>query len=840
MDGEGAGTREPMAITLPAMATTPPPPQSGDAASRPGTASAGQTDSPMTDTSTDGLGGDRAAAGSAPDGGGELDSATDEGTEDAGFSVDSSTGGPSVGSQFSKVLKSPFRWLFYASLASSLGDWIGLAAIVVLTKTLTAGDGGASRATLFSLSGVMIARILPTMLLGPIAGVFADRWDRRRLLIATDIGRAAVFLVLPFAEDVWALFLATIVIEVMATLFIPVRDAIIPTLVPRGQLVQANQLSLLASYGTLPLGGFAFAAVVVATGSAVGDAIGWDFVQARPESVAIWLNSLTFLASAWFISRIPGISGRGKLARNNEDRPGAWEEFVEGMRFLGSHPLVRALVFGVMTACMAAGTIIAIGVAFTQVLNAGDDGFGLLQGVVGTGLVVGILATSWLEPRIGRTRLFAPGVLVAGFGLVLTALMPRLDLAMVTSAIMGFGGGVAFLTGYTMLQESVSDDMRGRTFGAFNTGVRFALFVSLVVAPLIVGLIGTELQVDGVTAYAIGGVRITLLLAGMLALAGGAYSWWAIGKALSGAGIDTGAPRATTGLFIVFEGGDGAGKSTQIDLLRDALVDSGIDPVVTREPGGTRIGERIRTIVLDAETPELSDRTEAMLYAAARAQHVEEVIAPALAAHQVVIADRYVDSSVVYQGVARGLGPEEVRRLNRWGTDNIRPDLVVLLDVPADEGLRRTGASPDRLESAGLDFHRTVNEAFRRLAVMTPDIYLTVDATEDRARIHERIRAAVWERLRLSTLSDPPDEPLRPPDPPATPDDAAPSSPLPPAATDLGAPPTTAPDGPAPPGAGPPSRPPWPPDASPAAGTRTDSASPARPTRGHAGSQSSG
>ena len=801
--------------------------------------------SSMTESSTAGHDGGPSAGQPSPVGDGDEAGGTD--ATDGGDSGGVPSGSDGVGSQFSRVLKSPFRWLFYASLASSLGDWIGLAAIVVLTKTLTAGDGGASRATLFSLSGVMIARILPTMLLGPIAGVFADRWDRRRLLIATDIGRAMVFLVLPFAPDVWALFLATIVIEVMATLFIPVRDAIIPTLVPRGQLVQANQLSLLASYGTLPLGGFAFAAVVVGTGSVVGDATGWAFIQARPESVAIWLNSLTFLASAWFISRIPGISGRGKLKSPDEDRPGAWQEFVEGMNFLGSHPLVRSLMFGVMTACMAAGTIIAIGVAFTQVLNAGDDGFGTLQGVVGTGLVLGILATSWLEPRIGRTRLFAPGVLVAGVGLALTAVMPRLDLAMVTAAIMGFGGGVAFLTGYTMLQESVSDDMRGRTFGAFNTGVRFALFLSLVIAPLIVGLIGTEPQVNGVTAYTIGGVRITLLMAGMLAIMGGVYSWWSIGRALSGAGIDTGAPRATTGLFVVFEGGDGAGKSTQIELLRRALEASGIEPVVTREPGGTRIGERIRKIVLDPSTPELADRTEAMLYAAARAQHVEEVIAPALEEHRVVIADRYVDSSVVYQGVARGLGPEDVRRLNRWGTDNIRPDLVVLLDLPADEGLRRAGHEPDRLESAGLDFHRTVNEAFRRLAVMTPDIYITVDATDERTRIHERIRAAVWERLALATLPDPPDEPTDLPSPPRGSDASTPS--VPSAATDPGPRPSAPPPAPAASGrdashaAAPPSSPAAP--NAPAPSGPPTSEQPGQPgrasgARGHAGSTSNG
>ena len=685
-----------------------------------------------------------AAAAGPPDGGSESSS-------DSGPATDG-------GSPFTQVLKSPFRWLFYAAITSSLGDWIGLAAIIVLTKTLTAGDGGASRATLFSLSGVMIARVLPTMLLGPVAGVFADRWDRRRLLISADVGRALVFLAVPFAQDVWALFLATIIIEVMATLFIPVKDAIVPTLVPKGQLVHANQLNLLATYGTLPLGGFAFAAVVVASGAAVGDATGWQFVQERPESIAIWLNAFTFLLSAYFVSRIPGISGRGhRLSTGSDERPGAWEEFVEGFRFLAAHPLIRSLVFGIMTACMAAGTVIAIGVAFAQVLNAGDDGFGIMQGVVGTGLVLGILATGWLERRIPRERLFAPGVLLAGIALVVTALMPRLDLAMVAALIMGFGGGVAFLTGYTLLQESVTDDMRGRTFGAFNTAVRFSIFVSLVVAPLIVGVIGTEPQTGGITQYAIGGVRITLILAGVLAILGGGYSGLAVRRVTDDGGIDRVAPREMKGLFVVFEGGDGSGKTTQIRLLRDALVAGGIEPVVTREPGGTVIGERIRELVLDPDAVDMSDRTEAMLYAAARAQHVDEVIAPALADNKIVIGDRYVDSSVVYQGVARGLGADQVRRLNRWGTDNIGPDLVVLLDVPADEGLRRAGHEPDRLEGAGLDFHETVNEAFRRLAVLTPERYLTVDATQPKQEVHRIILAAVRDRLRLPSLPDLPE-----------------------------------------------------------------------------------
>ncbi len=648
-------------------------------------------------------------------------------------SVDEAVGG----GQFRPVLRSPFKWVLYASLASSLGDWMGFAAITAFTTSIL---GSNTRGAAFGLSAVLAARFLPTVLLGPIAGVFADRWDRRRLLIFTDIGRALVMVSIPFATDVWALILATLAVEVMATLFIPVKDAIIPNLVPRGRLVQANQLSLLSTYGTFPLGFFGYAAVV----SAVALLPGITFLQERPSAVAFWLNGLTFLASAYFVSRIPGISGRADRLENREHRPGAAEELKEGFRFIATQPLVRGLITGVMGAALAAGAVIAVGEFYAGVVNAGPNGFGLLAGIVGTGLFLGVVATTWLEPRLGKERLFAPAIGVAGGALIATALMPRLDLAIVPALVMGAGGGIALLTGYTMLQEHSSDEIRGRTFAAFNTGVRTALFATTFLAPLLVGILGPESQAGG---YEIGGVRITLIVAGVLALAGAVYSGWSVHRALAMSGGRLASDHRTRGLFVVFEGGDGAGKSTQMELLADVLRSGDIEPVLTREPGGTTVGERLRDIVLDPAESALSDRAEAMVYAAARAQHVAEVIEPALADGRVVLSDRYVDSSIVYQGVGRGLGSEEVARLNRWATKGVQPDLVVLLDVPAEQGIQRAGTSLDRLESAGLDFHLRVNEAFRRLAAMAPSRYLVVDATLPVEALHARIRAAVMGRL---------------------------------------------------------------------------------------------
>jgi dTMP kinase len=349
---------------------------------------------------------------------------------------------------------------------------------------------------------------------------------------------------------------------------------------------------------------------------------------------------------------------------------------------------------------------------------------------------------------------FGPSIAVAGVGLMAAAMMPRLDLASIPAFIMGVGGGLAFITGYTLLQEHTSDAVRGRTFAAFNTGVRAALFAALVAAPFLVGVIGPETTIGarGSVEYTIGGVRITLMLAGVAAALGAVYSGRSIHRVLTSEHdlqleIEPIAAAERRGIFVVFEGGEGAGKSTQVRLLRAAVERAGYDALVTREPGGTLVGEQIRSLLLDPATRNLSDRAEALLYAAARAQHVEEVIRPALEKGAVVLCDRFIDSSVVYQGVARGLGDTQVAELNRWGTADLQPDLTIVLDVDAAEGLRRAGDSPDRLENEGVAFHRTVNEGFRRRAAAHPDRYLLIDATAPVETVHARIRAEILDRL---------------------------------------------------------------------------------------------
>ena len=171
------------------------------------------------------------------------------------------------------------------------------------------------------------------------------------------------------------------------------------------------------------------------------------------------------------------------------------------------------------------------------------------------------------------------------------------------------------------------------------------------------------------------------------------------------------------GRFIVFEGPDGSGKTTQIGLLKEYLDKIGYKCLITREPGGTRISENIRELILNPDYKEMSSVTEMMLYAAARAQLVHEVIGPAVERGEMVISDRFVDSSLVYQGIARGIGVEQVASVNALGIGKYKPDMTIYIDLPEEEGLRRKKMQKklDRLEQESVDFHHLVSEGFRKI-----------------------------------------------------------------------------------------------------------------------------
>jgi dTMP kinase len=640
-----------------------------------------------------------------------------------------------------------FRRLWIALSFSSLGDWLGLLATTALAVHLS----GSFAKQNYAIGGVFFFRLLPAVIFGPFAGAFADRFDRRKTMVICDLLRCSLVVSIAVFHSLPWLFGASFLIESVSLFWIPAKEASVPNLVPRQRLEAANQLSLITTYGTAPV-----ASVLFALLAKFNDALahGIHFFTTNPTDLALYLDAATFLVSAATVSTLKEISGH--RARAGVDGEAVVPEkflrsITEGWRFVASNPLVRGLVVGILGAFAAGACVIALARPFSQVLGGGDAGYGLLFGAVFTGLAIGMFLGPRLLRNFSRQRLFGLAITVGGVALTLLAVLPNLSLAVLWTVPVGAFAGIAWVVGYTLLGGEVEDSIRGRTFALVQSLVRIDMLLVIAAAPFIAGvigahrfeLLGAHIRADGVT--------ITLFVAGLIGIVVGLVSyrqmddrdeplWQDLVNSLRR--LPDAGWRSERGVFIVFEGGEGAGKSTQVRLLTDWLRSRGLTVVVTREPGATALGSEIRALLLDPAN-RVSTRAEALLYAADRADHVEKVIRPALERGDVVISDRYIDSSLAYQGAGRDLSIEDLARISRWATDGLVPDLTVLLDVPPGTGLGRIGDQPDRIEAEPEVFHERVRGGFRELAERHRRRYLIVDATKTVAEVAHEVRTRV-------------------------------------------------------------------------------------------------
>ena len=644
-----------------------------------------------------------------------------------------------------------FRRLWMSMALSSFGDWLGLLAITATATSLVSGFAAAN----FALGGVLLFRLLPAIVLGPLAGAFADRFDRRKTMVVVDIIRFGLFASIPVVDNLIWLFVAQFLIEAFTLFWIPAKEAAVPNMLRRDQLEPANQLSLVTTYGLTPVAASLVFALLTTVGGRLSDVIpGVDQVD-----LALYLNALTFLVAAVVIWNLPSISGR-RAAGPVDVQETFFSSLKHGFSFAGHTPLVRGLIVGITGAMAAAGVIIATGQAFANALGGGDAAYGLLFGAVFVGLGTGIAFGPSIARDLARERIFGVAIVGAGAMVLLMSWTFTLWIALLLVVLMGFFAGIAYLAGFTLLGTEVEDDIRGRTFAIVQSLVRASLILSLAVVPFGVGLIGRHHVDLGVATVPVTGERVMLFVAGLLALGVGvvAYRQMDDGRPVPLlADVVTALRRDTTarrrlaggGVFIAFEGGEGAGKSTQVRRLQEWLTNEGLVARATFEPGATPSGAGIRSIVLDRAHAGMSARSEALLYAADRAQHVHDVLRPALDAGEVVITDRFVDSSLAYQGAGRTIPMDDVRNISRWATEGLQPDLTVLLDLPPEVGLARARgrAVADRLESESLEFHQRVRQTFRALAEADPDRYLVVDAGQNPDDIAAVIRVRVAELL---------------------------------------------------------------------------------------------
>jgi len=645
-------------------------------------------------------------------------------------------------SQSRSVLAIPaFRKLWRAMAFSSFGDWLGLLASTALAQQLAGGDYAKAN---FAIAGVFIVRLLPAVILGPFAGVIADRFDRRKLMVTCDFLRFALYLSIPIVGNYFWLYTATILVEIVTLFWSPAKEASVPNLVPKTKLESANQVSLLASYGTAPIAALTFSILALFSG-AINSILG-NTTPASAADIALYINAISFAFcgyTVWRLKEMP--AGPGV----NSKQLSFGRSLIDGFAFIKDSKVIRGLIFGMIGAFFAAGAVIGLARTFVDDLKAGEAAYGVLFGSVFLGLALGISFGPRVFAQFTRRRLFGASLAISGLLLVTLSLVLNLVLAIFITIILGIFSGITWVTGFTMIGMEVEDEVRGRTFAFVQSLIRVSLVLVLAVSPLIAAAIGEHTYSFRTTSVTYNGAAFTMFFAGLIATLVGILSYRHmrdrpnvslfsdLKSALRGElGAMTG--MSIEGVFISFEGGEGSGKSTQTKLLKEWLEKNGEAVLLTREPGGTPLGNQLREILLDNKTGLISPRAEALMYAADRANHVFAKIRPALDKGEIVITDRYFDSSVAYQGAGRVLLPAEVARISRWATESLTPTLTIIMDLPAEIGLARLD-STDRLESEPLAFHERVRQEYLNLANTDPERFMIVDASLAIEQIHEII-----------------------------------------------------------------------------------------------------
>jgi dTMP kinase len=413
-----------------------------------------------------------------------------------------------------------FLPLFGAQFASSLGDWVGLLAILNIAANVSNSAA--------AVGLVMVARMLPGLLLAPLGGALVDRWNRKVVMVTCDIGRAGLLVLLPFWSNIWGLVILSFVIEILTLLWAPAKEATVPNIVKDPeQLASANSLGLVAAFGTFPLGAIVFAALAIPAHWLGGfDAL--SSLHVKQGSLAIWVDGSTFLVSAFLISRLR-LDERERGTRVRPPAGQTWLDIKEGLRFIRANPLVRGVMIGLAGGLIGGGAIVPLGPTVAkEVLHGGSGAFGLLMTALGIGAAIGVVTLLWAQRRLPRQAVFTTAVVATGVAIIAVASMSSLFPAFVLVAALGASAGCAYVTGFTVLQERVSDDLRGRTFATLYTIVRLCLLMSLTFWPFVAGALNalSTHTVDahvhvGWFAVALPGVRLALWLGGTITILSG-------------------------------------------------------------------------------------------------------------------------------------------------------------------------------------------------------------------------------------------------------------------------------------------------------------------------------
>ncbi|GAA1993521.1 dTMP kinase [Kitasatospora viridis] len=688
-----------------------------------------------------------------------------------------------------------YRRLWTTQLVGGTAD--RLAFLVLLALTVVASGtadqfGGGYRGVAFALTLVFAVRLLAAglvgvALLGPLHRLLAGPLDRRWTLIGADGLRAALVGIAPWwsvwthqAAPTYALLGTVFVTGAAERVWSAAKGATVPSLLPAANaydapseqrpsavnLATVRTVDMRTGWATLPL-----AAVGLITFTLVNNlfaALGSDWLRAHQLTSAGVGSALLFAASAALLLQqdLPTAIGGAApasplqgLRAPTDATPGP----ALGKGRTGSAPY---FTFSVAAAYAAMAGTAALGFFTAAEHGAGPIGYGLVV-LAATGLPwLGLRLTRVTLPALSRRRLLAVGLLTMGAALILAGLVFDFVLILLLTAVAAVAAGLVVGVGRALLAQEVEEARLPKVTEHLYAVLRLVVGAALVGMPLLAAVYGEVdygTRAPGDFTFDHGGAAIAVATAGVLtlALAGlvllrtddqrGTVPFGRELLEALGRGREVPEHRASgSGFFIALEGGDGAGKSTQAQALAEWIRSKGHEVVLTREPGGSPVGQRLRGLVLDVGNTGLSHRAEALIYAADRAEHVENVIRPALARGAVVITDRYMDSSIAYQGAGRDLAATEVARISRWATGGLVPDLTVVLDVDPAQARERFTEALDRLENEPVEFHARVRAGFLALAAADPARYLVVDASKSPALVTTAIRHRLDRELPLS------------------------------------------------------------------------------------------
>ncbi|MFJ3768550.1 dTMP kinase [Streptomyces sp. NPDC090082] len=679
----------------------------------------------------------------------------------------------------------PLRRLWSAHLVGSTGDALALLVLVLLGLQAAVAEGalgGGYRGAALAVATVVGARLLASVLfgavlLGPLTALTgpSGALDRRWTMIGADGVRIALLVIAPLWIDwtpgsaLWYLLGTVFVAGAAERLWTVGREGAAPALLPAPPLEGAavrplpdhlgalRRLSQRTGFLAVPA---AAAVLLVATlvGNLLGAGIDWFTLHQAALGAYVAAGLFAASVTVLYAMTLPGgETPRPRSPLEGLRRPSAKTAPDGGRGRTGALPLL-VLASATVAGAIAAAASVAVLDAFD--LGGGPVTYALLILALSGATAVGIRTAGSVLPVLSRRRLLALAIAVTGVALIAMGLVPDTATVLFLAVLAGYAAGVAANTGHTLIEQETEEPRRARTTEHLQATARVAMGLGALAAPLLAAAIGPHRLASGEFVFAHGGAAFTLALVGALLLPVAALI---LAKTDDRAGVplrrdlrdalrgsDPVQAPSPTGFFIALEGGDGAGKSTQVQALAEWIRAKGHEVVVTREPGATPIGKRLRSILLDVSSAGLSNRAEALLYAADRAEHVDSLVRPALERGAIVLSDRYIDSSVAYQGAGRDLSPTEIARISRWATDGLVPHLTVVLDVSPETARERFTEAPDRLESEPPEFHARVRAGFLALAAADPSRYLVVDAGQEPEAVTTVVRHRLDRMLPLS------------------------------------------------------------------------------------------